>query len=81
MMGADVEEVPSMAAVVIVTLTTDVDEFVRRLGQVDGARLVRELPPGRVVVALRGTGSAADVAALDGVVSVVVDSLEHPQRG
>jgi hypothetical protein len=39
---------------------------------------VRELPPGRLVVAVDDPKGAARLAALPGVESVVEDRLEHP---
>lgn len=66
--------------VYIVTIDGPADGFRAHLATIDGARLIRELPPRRVVVAL---GSAADrgrLAKLPGVRSVVADRLEHPHR-
>jgi hypothetical protein len=54
--------------------------FRERLEAIDGARLIRELPPGRVVVALRSPADGDRLAALPGVTAVFADRLEHPDR-
>ena len=66
--------------VVIVHLSCAVDELVARLPEVAGARMVRDLPPGRAVVALTSPGDQAALALLPGVVSVQPDTFEHPTR-
>jgi hypothetical protein len=50
------------------------------LDAIEGARLVRQLSPGRVVVALRSPADRVRLAALPGVQAVVPDRLEHPDR-
>jgi hypothetical protein len=57
-----------------------VPAFRARLEAIDGARLIRELPPGRVVVALRSAVDRDRLAALPGVTAVFADRLEHPDR-
>ncbi len=55
-----------------------------RLGAMDGVRVVRDLPPRRVVVVIdpaRRVTALAEISGLDGVVSVRPDRLEQPQRG
>jgi hypothetical protein len=66
--------------VMIVELSCTVDELASRLHEVEGASLVRALPPGRAVVVLAGPGDAQRLARLPGVVSVQPDPLEHPTR-
>ncbi len=63
-------------AVFIVRLSVAASEFRERLRAIEGAVLVRELPPGRVVVAA-APEDARRLAALDGVEAVVRDRLEH----
>jgi hypothetical protein len=67
-------------AVYIVTIDGSPASFLRHLGAVEGARLLRELPPGRVVVALRSHADRDRLARLPGVQAVVMDRLEHPDR-
>jgi hypothetical protein len=50
------------------------------LDAIEGARLVRQLSPGRVVVVLRSPADRVRLAALPGVEAVVPDRLEHPDR-
>jgi hypothetical protein len=69
-----------METVCIVTIEVATEAFRAALGAIDGARLVGELPPGRVVVALRAAGDRGRLAALPGVTAVVSDRLEHPDR-
>ena len=64
----------------IVTLAVPLEDFAAALATIDGARLVRALPPGRAVVAIP-PGAGARLAALPGVTGVRVDSLERPLRG
>jgi hypothetical protein len=66
--------------VVIVHLSCTVDELVGRLPDVAGARLVRELPPGRAVVTLTAPDDQAALSLLPGVVSVQADTFEHLTR-
>ena len=54
--------------------------FRERLEAIDGARLIRELPPGRVVVALRSPADRDRLAALPGVTAVFSDRPEHLHR-
>jgi hypothetical protein len=68
------------AHVYIVTIEVPVSAFRARLDAIEGARLVRELPPGRVVVVLRSPVDRPRLAALPGVAAVVHDRLEHPDR-
>jgi hypothetical protein len=69
-----------MDAVYIVTTEVPTSAFRAQLDTVEGARLVGELPPGRVVVALRSPGDLPALAAMPGVTAVVPDRLEHPDR-
>jgi hypothetical protein len=64
----------------IVTIDVPASAFRARLDAIEGARLVRDLPPGRVVVALRSPVDRPRLAALPGVAAVVHDRLEHPDR-
>jgi hypothetical protein len=64
--------------VYIVTIGVPTADFRAQLDAIAGARLVRELPPRRVVVALHSPADRPRLAALPGVEAVVVDSLEHP---
>ncbi|MBI1376744.1 MAG: hypothetical protein GC157_04575 [Frankiales bacterium] len=64
--------------VVIATLAVPVEDAAAVVARVPGARLVRELPPGRVVVVLHDASDAGLLAAQPEVVSVVPDRLEHP---
>jgi hypothetical protein len=66
--------------VMIVELSCTVEELASRLHEVEGASLVRALPPARAVVVLAGSGDAQRLALLPGVVSVRPDALEHPTR-
>ena len=67
-------------AVYIVAIDVRTSAFRAHLDAIDGARLVRELEPGRVVVALPSHADRSRLAALPGVVAVVPDRLEHPDR-
>jgi hypothetical protein len=67
-------------AVYIVTIGVPTSEFSARLESLAGARLIRELPPGRVVVALATHGDLPRLAALPGVTAVLSDKPEHPDR-
>jgi hypothetical protein len=67
-------------AVYIVTIEVSAAEFGARLEAIEGARLIRELPPGRVVVALRSAADRPRLAALPGVTAVLPDRLEHLHR-
>ena len=67
--------------VMIVQLSCTVDELLPLLSGIDGARLVRALPPGRAVVVLARPSDATALAQLPGVVSVQPDPFEHPTRG
>jgi hypothetical protein len=64
----------------IVTIEVPVAAFRAQLDAIDGARLIRELPPGRVVVALRSSVDRPRLEALHGVTAVFSDRLEHPDR-
>jgi hypothetical protein len=64
--------------VYIVRISGTVAAFRSLLGAVEGATLVRELPPDRVVVTLLADTDASRLAALDGVESVTRDRLERP---
>ena len=66
--------------VYIVTIEIPTSAFRGHLDAVEGARLVRQLSPGRVVVALRSPADRARLAVLPGVEAVVPDRLEHPDR-
>jgi hypothetical protein len=60
--------------------TRPTSTFRGHLDAIEGARLVRQLSPGRVVVALRSPADRPRLAALPGVEAVVPDRLEHPDR-
>jgi hypothetical protein len=62
----------------IVRISISVEEFTERLRAVEGARLIRELPPRRVVVALPSRAALPRLLALDGVEAATPDRLEHP---
>jgi hypothetical protein len=64
----------------IVRISISVEEFAERLRAVEGARLIRELPPGRAVVALPARAPLSRLLALDGVEAATPDRLEHPHR-
>ena len=66
--------------VYIVTIEVSTSAFRGHLDAIEGARLVRQLSPGRVVVALRSPADRPRLAALPGVQAVVPDRLEHPDR-
>jgi hypothetical protein len=68
------------SALYIVTIDVPVAAFRGRLEAIDGARLIRELPPGRVVVALRSSVDRPRLAALPGVTAIFSDRLEHPDH-
>jgi hypothetical protein len=68
------------AGVYIVTIEVPTSTFRGHLDAIEGARLVRQLSPGRVVVALRSPADRVRLAALPGVEAVVPDRLEHPDR-
>jgi hypothetical protein len=64
----------------IVTIEIPAAAFRAHLDAIEGARLIRELPPDRVVVALRSPADRPRLAALPGVTAVLLDRLEHPDR-
>jgi hypothetical protein len=66
--------------VYIVTIGVPAAAFRAHLVDVEGAQLVRELPPRRIVVALRSPADRQRLAALPGVEAVVPDRLEHPDQ-
>jgi hypothetical protein len=68
------------ARIYIVTIDVPASRFRSYLDAIDGARLIRELPPRRVVVALRSPADRPRLAALPAVEAVAPDSLEHPDR-
>lgn len=68
------------ARIYIVTIDVPASRFRSYLSAIDGARLIRELPPRRVVVALRSPADRPRLAALPEVEGVVPDSVEHPDR-
>jgi hypothetical protein len=67
-------------AVYIVTIEVPTAAFHDHLGTIEGAWLIRELPPGRLVVGLRSPSDRQRLSALPGVTAVVPDRLEHPDR-
>lgn len=69
-----------MSAMYIVTIEIPAAAFRAQLDAIEGARLIRELPPDRVVVALRSPVDRSRLAALPGVTAVLLDRLEHPDR-
>jgi hypothetical protein len=69
-----------MDALYIVTVELPAGEFRERVEAIEGARLIRDLPPGRVVVALRSSADLPRLAALPGVTAVLPDRLEHPHK-
>jgi hypothetical protein len=69
-----------VTAVYIVTVAGAAADLRTHLDAIPGAWLVRELPPRRLVVALRSAADARRLAALPGVEAVVEDRLEHPDR-
>ena len=64
----------------IVAIEVPVAAFRGHLEAIEGARVIRELPPGRVVVALRSAVDRPRLEALPGVTAVFSDRLEHPDR-
>jgi hypothetical protein len=68
------------SALYIVAIEVPVAEFRGQLEAIAGARLIRELPPGRVVVALRSPADRPRLEALPGVTAVFADRLEHPDH-
>lgn len=64
----------------IVTIEIPAAAFRAHLDAIEGVRLIRELPPDRVVVALRSPVDRPRLAALPGVTAVLLDRLEHPDR-
>jgi hypothetical protein len=69
-----------LSAMYIVTIEIPAAAFRAQLDAIEGARLIRELPPDRVVVALRSPVDRSRLAALPGVTAVLLDRLEHPDR-
>ena len=67
-------------ALYIVAIEGPVAAFRGQLEAIDGARMIRELPPGRVVVALRSPLDRPRLEALPGVTAVFSDRLEHPNH-
>jgi hypothetical protein len=65
-------------AVYIVRISIPVADFRERLGEIDGAVFIRELPPDRVVVRLASRAAAPRLTALAGVDTVTPDNLQHP---
>lgn len=68
------------SAMYIVRIEVPVAAFRARLDAIEGARLIRELPPGSVVVSLRSPADRPRLAAMPGVTAVFSDPLEHPDR-
>jgi hypothetical protein len=68
------------SAMYIVTIDVPAAAFRVQLDAIDGARLIRELPSGKVVVALPSSADRPRLAALPSVTAVVSDRLEHPDR-
>jgi hypothetical protein len=66
--------------VYIVTIKVPTSSFRGHLDAIEGARLVRQLSPDRVVVVLHSPANRPRLAALPGVEAVVPDRLEHPAR-
>jgi hypothetical protein len=67
--------------VYIVSIAGTAAELRSSLEAIDGARYIRELPPRRVVVALRAPEDRLRLAGLPGVEAVVPDTLQHPTSG
>lgn len=69
-----------MRTAYIVALSVPAEEFRERLAGIPGARLVQELPRGRVVVVLASPEPRGALAALHGVTAVEEDRPEHLAR-
>ena len=76
----EIDATGDAVGVYIVTIEVSTSTFRGHLDAIEGARLVRQLSPGRVVVALRSPADRVRLAALPGVEAVVPDRLEHPDR-
>jgi hypothetical protein len=76
----EIDPTRDVVGVYIVTIGIPTSAFRGQLDAIEGARLVRQLSPGRVVVALRSPADRPGLAALPGVEAVVPDRLEHPDR-
>jgi hypothetical protein len=76
----EIDATRDAVGVYIVTIGIPTSTFRGHLDAIEGARLVRQLSPGRVVVALRSPADRPRLAALPGVEAVVPDRLEHPDR-
>ena len=63
--------------VYIVRISGTTADFLGRLRTIDGATLVRELPPDRVVVTLPSSADVPRLTALEGVESVTPDRRER----
>jgi hypothetical protein len=64
----------------IVRISISAEDLRERLRGIEDARLIRELPPGRVVVALPSRAALPRLLALDGVDTATPDRLEHPDH-
>jgi hypothetical protein len=67
--------------VFIVTLSGSYPDFVREAATIEGARVIRELPPGRAVVMLDGAAELVGLRGLDSVLDAVPDALEQTLQG
>jgi hypothetical protein len=76
----EIDAIRDAVGVYIVTIVIPTSAFRGHLDAIEGARLVRQLSPGRVVVVLRSPADRARLAVLPGVKAVVPDRLEHPDR-
>jgi hypothetical protein len=76
----EIDATRDAVGVYIVTIEVSTSAFRGHLDAIEGARLVRQLSPGRVVVALRSPADRPRLASLPGVQAVVPDRLEHPDR-
>jgi hypothetical protein len=76
----EIDATGDAVGVYIVTIEVPTSTFRGHLDAIEGAQLVRQLSPGRVVVALRSPADHMRLAALPGVEAVMPDRLEHPDR-
>jgi hypothetical protein len=68
-------------SVFIVTLSGSYPDFIRAAATIGGARVVRELPPGRAVVMVDNAAGLVGLRELAGVLEAVPDALEQTLQG